>query len=70
MVRPRTSLPFFKRNYLLDSIIVAIFVPTATFFNTAKKFVRYFALFLTLKGTVMKMEKALVNDCLGFSKVS
>ena len=69
MVRPRSSLPFFKRNYLLDNIMVTVFVPIKMFFNTARKRAKYFALVLILKGTVMQIETALTNDHLCVSKV-
>ena len=55
MVRPRRRLPVPKRNYLLDNIIVTVLVPMKIFFNTARKCVKYFALFLTLKDTVMQI---------------
>ena len=55
MVRPRRRLPFPKRNYLLDNIIVTVFVPMKLFLNTARKCVKNFALFFNLKDTVMQI---------------
>ena len=34
MFKPRRSLPFFKKNYLPDNIIVTVFVSLKKFFNT------------------------------------
>ena len=69
MVRPRSSLPCFKRIYFLDNIMVTVFVPIKMFFNTARKRNKYFTLVLILKGTVMQIETALTNDHLCVSKV-
>ena len=33
MVKPRSSLPFFKRNNLPDNIIVTVFAALKTFFK-------------------------------------
>ena len=33
MVRPRSNLPFFRRSYLPDNIIVTVFVSLKTFFE-------------------------------------
>ena len=52
MVRPRSSLPFLKRNYLTRKIIGTVFVSHKTFLNTARKCVSYFALVLILKGSM------------------
>ena len=49
MFKPRSSLPFLKKNYLPDNIIVTVFVSLKTVFNTTRKSVRYFALILTLE---------------------
>ena len=52
MVEPKSSLPFSKKNYLPDNIIVTVFVSLKTVFNTTRKSVRYFALILTLETSV------------------
>ena len=52
MFKPRSSLPFFKKNNLPDNIIVTVFVSLKTFFNTTRKSVRYFALVLILEASL------------------
>ena len=52
ILKPRSSLPFFKKNCLPDNIIVTVFVSLKTFFNPTRKSVRYFALVLTLEASL------------------